>query len=215
MKRILIAHAQHPSMLCPLLTIDSGVMWAATTNRIVQLTRDGGAHWQKVTPPGIAAPTEIFYVEPSHHDAATAYVSVGSSRQAVPPQIFARATSAPPGNPSLPACLPMKACAWFAKTLCARAFFLPEPIPLSFFHYDDGDHWHPLTLDLPATPVTDMEVHGDDLVISTYGRGLWILDNITPIRQLSPRCSLRRPPLRACARASRSLGYKPGHAVAH
>ena len=54
-----------------------------------------------------------------------------------------------------------------------------------FLSYDDGDHWHPLTLDLPATPVTDMEVHGDDLVISTYGRGLWILDNITPIRQLN------------------------------
>jgi hypothetical protein len=54
-----------------------------------------------------------------------------------------------------------------------------------YLSYDDGDHWHPFALNLPATPLTDMEVHGDDLVLSTYGRGLWILDDLLPVRQLS------------------------------
>jgi hypothetical protein len=55
-----------------------------------------------------------------------------------------------------------------------------------FASFDDGDHWHPLTLNLPASPVTDIAIHGNDLVISTYGRGLWILDDISPLRQLTP-----------------------------
>jgi hypothetical protein len=54
-----------------------------------------------------------------------------------------------------------------------------------YLSYDDGDHWHPFALNLPATPLTDMEVHGDDLVLSTYGRGLWVLDDLSPVRQLS------------------------------
>jgi len=167
-------------------TIDPGVMWAATTNRIVQLTRDGGSHWQKVTPPGISAPNEIFYVEPSHHDAATAYVSVGSSRQAVPPQIF-RTHDYGASWQSIITGLPASEGVRVVREDPVRKGLLYAGTDSTvFLSYDDGDHWHPLTLDLPATPVTDMEVHGDDLVISTYGRSLWILDNITPIRQLNP-----------------------------
>jgi len=167
-------------------TIDPSIMWAATTNRIVQLTRDGGAHWRKVTPPGIVAPTEIFYVEPSHHDAATAYLSVGSSRQAVPPQIF-RTHDYGATWQSIITGLPVTEGVRVVREDPVRSGLLYAGTDSTvFLSYDDGDHWHPLTLDLPATPVTDMEVHDDDLVISTYGRSLWILDNITPIRQLNP-----------------------------
>ncbi len=61
-----------------------------------------------------------------------------------------------------------------------------EPSSTVYVSLDDGDHWHPLTLNLPAASVTDIDVHGDDLAISTYGRGLWILDDIAPIRDLTP-----------------------------
>ena len=54
-----------------------------------------------------------------------------------------------------------------------------------FFSWDEGDHWQSLSLNLPATPVTDLEVHADDLVISTFGRGLWILDNVSPLREMN------------------------------
>ncbi len=59
-----------------------------------------------------------------------------------------------------------------------------------FFSWDDGDHWQPLSLNLPPTPVTDLTVHGDDLVISTFGRAMWILDNVTPLRELSPAMTM-------------------------
>ena len=52
-----------------------------------------------------------------------------------------------------------------------------------YVSFDDGDHWQPLQLDLPATSVRDLEVKGDDLVIATHGRGFWILDDVTPLRQ--------------------------------
>ncbi len=59
---------------------------------------------------------------------------------------------------------------------------MPGLIPASYVSWDDGDHWQPLSLNLPATPVTDLQVHGNDLVISTFGRGLWILDDVSPLR---------------------------------
>src|SRR5262249_41767814 len=54
-----------------------------------------------------------------------------------------------------------------------------------YFSWDDGDHWQPLSLNLPPTPITDLTVHGNDLVASTFGRSLWILDDVTPLRTLS------------------------------
>jgi hypothetical protein len=53
--------------------------------------------------------------------------------------------------------------------------------------WDDGDHWQSLQLNLPATPVTDLQVHANDLVIATFGRALWILDDVTPLREISPQ----------------------------
>ena len=67
--------------------VQPGVMWAGTSNRIVQLTRDAGATWQNVSPPGLTEPTEILAVEASHHDAATAYVAVGATRYSTPPYV--------------------------------------------------------------------------------------------------------------------------------
>lgn len=167
-------------------TLDARAMWAATTNRIVQLTRDGGAHWQKVTPPGIAAPSEMLYVEPSHHDAGTAYLTVGSSRQAVSPQILRTRDFGATWQPIIDGLPANEGVRVVREDPVRKGLLFAGTDSTVFFSFDEGDHWHPLTLDLPATPVTDMEIHGDDVVISTYGRGLWILDNISPIRQLTP-----------------------------
>lgn len=166
--------------------IDSRVMWAGTTDRLVQVTRDGGLHWRKVTPPGLAAPLEILYVEPSHHDAGTAYLTIGTSRQAVAAQIL-RTRDFGATWQSIVNGIPEDGGVRVVREDPVRKGLLFAGTASNIFvSFDDGDHWHPLTLNLPATPVTDMEVHGNDLVISTYGRGLWILDDITPMRQLNP-----------------------------
>jgi photosystem II stability/assembly factor-like uncharacterized protein len=166
-------------------TVDAKVMWAGTSNRLVQLTRDGGATWHKVTPPGLAAPSLILYVEPSHHDAATAYLTIGTSRETVAPQILRThdfgATWQSIVN-GLPADEGVRV---VREDTVRKGLLFAGTDSTVYLSYDDGDHWHPFTLNLPATPVTDMEIHGDDLVLSTYGRALWILDNLSPVRQLS------------------------------
>ena len=167
-------------------TLDGAVMWAATTNRIVQITRDGGEHWKKVTPPGIAAPTQILYVEPSHHDAATAYLTVGPGREAVPPKIFRTRDFGATWQPVINGLPPNESVRVVREDPVRKGLLFAGTDSSVYLSFDSGDHWHPLTLNLPPTPVTDMEIHGDDVVISTFGRGLWILDDITPIRQLTP-----------------------------
>ena len=165
--------------------IDAGEMWVSTTNRLVQLSRDGGAHWQKVTPPGVDEPSDILYVEPSHFEAGEAFLTVGTSRQAVPPQILrtrdfgATWQSIVNGLPTDESVLVVR------EDTERKGLLFAGTASTVFVSFDDGDHWHPLTLNLPAASVTDIDVHGDDLAISTYGRGLWILDDIAPLRDLT------------------------------
>ena len=166
--------------------LDAKELWAATSNRLVKLTRDGGAHWQNVTPPGLAAPFQVLYVEPSHQ-AGTAYLTVGSSREAVAAKIL-RTRDFGATWESIVNGLPADESVRVVREDPGRRGLLFAGTDSSvYFSFDDGDHWRPLRLNLPATPITDMEIHGEDLVISTYGRSLWILDNITPIRQLTPQ----------------------------
>ena len=140
----------------------------------------------KVTAPGVDKPSEILYVEPSHFDAAEAFLAVGTSRQAVPPQILrtrdfgATWQSVINGLPKDESVLVVR------EDTVRKGLLFAGTASTVYVSFDDGDHWHPLTLNLPAASDTDIHVHGDDLAISTYGRGLWILDNIAPLRSLTP-----------------------------
>jgi len=166
-------------------TVDAKVMWAGTSNRLVQVTRDGGAHWQNVTPKGLAAPSYILYVEPSHHDAASAYLTIGTSRETVAPQILRTHDFGATWQPIVNGLPTEEGVRVVREDTVRKGLLFAGTDSTVYLSYDAGDHWHPFALNLPATPVTDMEVHGDDLVLSTYGRGLWILDDLSPVRQLS------------------------------
>lgn len=164
-------------------SLNGAELWAATTNRQVQLTRDGGAHWTNVTPTGIDPAREIFYVEPSHFNAAEAFLSIGSSRQAAPAQILRTRDYGATWQPIINGLRPDESVRVVREDPVRKGLLYAGTASTLYLSLDDGDHWHPLTLNLPATPVTDIDVHGDDLIVSTYGRGLWILDDLAPIRQ--------------------------------
>jgi photosystem II stability/assembly factor-like uncharacterized protein len=179
----------HPPAITALSpsTVQSGVIWAGTSNRLVQLTRDGGKNWQNVTPPGLDERTEILYVEASHHDPATAYLTVGATRESTPPYVartddygktWQKIVSGFPENEMVRVVRedPKRKDLLYAGTDTA--------ISIS---WDRGDHWQPFPSNLPATPITDLQVHDNDLVISTFGRSLWILDDITPLREINPQ----------------------------
>jgi photosystem II stability/assembly factor-like uncharacterized protein len=166
-------------------SLNGNVIWAGSDTGLIHLTRDGGKIWKDATPNGITDWSEISLIEASHFDPAEAYAAVdrhqlddqkpylyrtrdyGATWQLITDGIatssFLRAVREDPQTPGL----------LFAGTELG--------IYLSF---DDGDHWQTLQLNLPVVSIHDLFIHGDDLVIATHGRGFWILDDITPLRQV-------------------------------
>ena len=164
--------------------LDAALVWAGTDDGLVWRTRDGGAHWDEVTPKALAAWSKVGMIEASHFDAESAYVAVdrhrlddrrpyvyrthdgGRSWQAIVAGIrdgdFVNAVREDPRRRGL----------LYAATELGV-----------YVSFDDGDHWQSLQANLPRTSVRDIDVHGEDLVIATHGRGFWIMDGIAPLRQ--------------------------------
>jgi photosystem II stability/assembly factor-like uncharacterized protein len=162
---------------------DPRVIWAGTDDGLVWRSADGGAHWRDVTPPGIGPWAKISIVDASPFDAQSAYVAVNRFRlDEQRPQLFRthdrgrtwteidRGIEAAPTN--VVRADPARRGLLYAGT--ERGVWVS---------YDDGTSWSSLRLNLPAISVRDLAVHGDDLVIGTHGRGFWILDDITSLRQ--------------------------------
>ena len=167
--------------------VDGREIWVGTSNRVVQLTRDGGASWQNVTPPGLAEPAQILYVEASHHDPAAAYLTVGGVRESTGPFAL-RTRDYGKTWQRIVNGFPQGEMVRVLREDTKRKGLLYAGTDTSVFvSWDDGDHWQPFSLNLPATPITDLTVHGNDLAISTFGRGLWILDDITPLREIDSK----------------------------
>ena len=184
-------------------TVQPGVIWAGTSNRLVQLTRDGGKNWQNVSPPGLAEPTRILYVEASHLDPATAYLTVGAARESTPSYV-ARTHDFGQTWQKIVNGFPENEMVRVVREDPKRKGLLYAGTDTSvYISWDDGDRWQPFSLNLPATPITDLQVHDNDLVISTFGRGLWILDDVTPLREINPQIAATDAHLFAPATAMR------------
>lgn len=188
------------------------IIWAGTDDGNVQVTMDGGARWSNVTPPAIKPWTRIFNIDAGHFDNNTAYIAANTMRlddmnphfwrthdggktwteinNGIAPGAVSNSIREDPRTPGL----------LFAST--------DTQIWVS---YDDGDHWESLRLNMPAISVRDIKIKDDstclcaDLVAGTHGRGFWILDDITPLRQMAA--------LRKAAAANEAYLFKPNTAV--
>jgi photosystem II stability/assembly factor-like uncharacterized protein len=181
----------------------AGIIWAGTTNRIVQLTRDAGATWQIVSPAGLQEPTRILTVDASHHDPGTAYLVVGAMRESTPAYILRTHDYGSTWQKIVDG-LPEKEMVRVVREDPLRKGLLYAGTDTGVYvSFDDGSHWQTLQLNLPATPVTDLDVHENDLVASTFGRALWILDDLTPIREMTPKIAASEAYLFAPATAVR------------
>jgi photosystem II stability/assembly factor-like uncharacterized protein len=166
--------------------IDANLLWAGSSNGLIHLTRDDGREWQDVSPPALAStPTlTLWSIEASPHDAGTAYATAIDLSDAHGPAVlrthdFGRSWT--PIVNGLPADVPTRV----VREDPEQANLLYAGTQAGMWvSFDRGDHWQSLQLNLPPSPVNDITVHGDDLVISTYGRALWILDDVTPLRQI-------------------------------
>ncbi|HEY0350290.1 MAG TPA: YCF48-related protein [Pyrinomonadaceae bacterium] len=161
----------------------AGEIWVGGSTGIVQLTRDNGATWTNVTPAELPARADVTLIEASATDANTAYL-IASVPAALHPYIF-RTRDAGKSWQKIVDGLPDQAIARVVREDGQRQGLLyggtEQGVYVSF---DGGDHWQTLQINLPTTSVRDLHVHGSDLVAATYGRGLWILDDVSPLRQV-------------------------------
>jgi photosystem II stability/assembly factor-like uncharacterized protein len=170
---------------------ERGVFWAGTDDGFVQLSRDEGKTWTNVTPKEMPEFSTVSTVEPSAHNPGRALVA--ASRRLLDdfkPYVFRTDdygrtwTLLTDGTNGLPAAEPV----YVVREDPTRQGLLYVGTEFGVYvSLDDGRNWRSLKLNLPAVPVTDINVHEADLVLSTNGRSFWILDDVTPLREMASK----------------------------
>jgi photosystem II stability/assembly factor-like uncharacterized protein len=168
--------------------VRAGEIWAGTDDGLIQLTQDEGKTWENVTPPDLTPWSKVTHIEASHTDAGTAYAAVDRHRLQDYQAYLYRTRD-------------------FGKTWQRVSSEIPDgsflncvredPVRKGLLYactekgvyasFNDGDDWQSLQLNLPVTSVRDLVVHENDLVVATFGRSFWILDDVTPLRQMDSR----------------------------
>lgn len=166
--------------------VSADVIWAGTTNGLVQVTRDGGSTWQNVSPPELNDRSLLSIIDASPLDSASAYAAVDDFQDLH--AHFYRTHDYGKTWQKINSGLPDFGIARVIRADTERNGLLYAGTETGVFvSFDDGDHWESLQLNLPTSSVRDLIIHGDDIAVATYGRSLWILDDITPLRQASPQ----------------------------
>jgi photosystem II stability/assembly factor-like uncharacterized protein len=166
-----------------------GLLWAGTSDGLVHISRDGGKNWANITPKGTPRNATINIIELSPHDAGRAFISVlNYFFEDYRPYIFRTADYGQSwelltdGKNGIPADTPTRV----VREDPDRKGLLYAGTEFGMYvSFDDGKHWQSLQLNLPKIPITDIKVHHKDLVLSTEGRSFWILDDLSPLHQLS------------------------------
>ncbi len=166
--------------------LQAGVIWTGSSNGVISLTEDGGGRWGNVTPAAMSDKASLSSIDASHYDINTAFASAIITHDAHP--YIYRTTDAGKSWQAITSGLPDGWTVYVVREDPVRRGMLYAGTENGVYvSFDNGDHWRSLQLNLPTATVRDLVVHGDNIVIATYGRGLWTLDDITPLRQSSPR----------------------------
>ena len=190
--------------------VQKGLIWTGSNDGLVFLTRDDGKTWNNVTPPDIQPGGRVQNIEPSPHRAGTAYVAMYRYLLGdFAPYIYRtddfgkKWTRLTDGHNGIAADEPTRV----VREDPDRAGLLYAGTEFGMYiSFDNGAHWQSFQLNLPATPVTDIKFARKDLVLSTQGRSFWILDDLTPLHQLSDQIAAAQAHLFAPQDAIRAPG---------
>jgi photosystem II stability/assembly factor-like uncharacterized protein len=174
-------------------TVGTGIIWVGTNNGLIKVTRDGGKTWSDASVPGLtnANRAEVLAVEPSHFDAGTAYTAIDLHRVGdYAPYLFRTRDFGKTWTKITTGLATNLASGSFVRVVRndthRKGLLFAGTESGMYLSFDDGDHWQPFMQNLPNTSYRDITVAGNDLVVATYGRGFWSLDDYSMLRQVDP-----------------------------
>ena len=166
--------------------LKKGLLWVGTDDGLIQLTQDEGKTWSNVTPKDMPEWSRVSQVEASTYDPGTAYIAVDRHQfDDLRPYIYKTSDYGKTWT-KLTAGLPDTAFVRVVREDPKKRGLLYAGTETGVYvSFNDGAHWRPLQLNLPTTPVHDLVIKDNDLVVATHGRAFWILDDLSPLRQYS------------------------------
>jgi photosystem II stability/assembly factor-like uncharacterized protein len=166
--------------------IEKGLIWAGSDDGLVHVTRDGGQHWSNVTSKEFGDWSLVSIIEASPHSAGSAYIAIDRHKlDDFHPYLFKTADYGKTWT-KITAGLPENSYAHVIREDPKRKGLLYAGTENGIYiSFDDGGHWQSLKLNLPTTPIHDLTIKGDDLIVATHGRAFWALDDIAPLRQMN------------------------------
>jgi len=166
--------------------LEKGLLWAGSDDGLVHVTRDGGQHWSNVTSKEFGDWSLVSIIDASPHSAGTAYVAIDRHKlDDFHPYLFKTADYGKTWT-KITAGLPDNSYAHTIREDPKRKGLLYAGTENGIYiSFDDGGHWQSLKLNLPTTPIHDLTIKGDDLIVATHGRAFWALDDIGPLRQMN------------------------------
>ena len=166
--------------------LDAKTLWVGTDDGLVWRSTDDGAHWRAITPKALTPWSKVAGIEPSHFDPNVAYLAIDRHRLDDDTPYIYRTADGGKSWTRIDSGIPRNSFVNVVREDPRRSGLLYAGTERGVYvSFDDGAQWQPLQQNLPVTSVRDIDVHGDDLVIATHGRGFWIMDDVTALRQLA------------------------------
>jgi photosystem II stability/assembly factor-like uncharacterized protein len=168
---------------------DINTLWAGTDDGLIHVTKDGGKNWQNVTPPDITPWSKISLMDASHFDVNTVYAAVNRIRlDDMKPHIYKTKDGGKTWK-EITKGLPNDPINAVREDPKRQGLLFAGSERAVYVSFDEGENWQTLRLNMPATSIRDLVIKDDDIVVGTHGRSFWILDDITPLRQMPPSVS--------------------------
>ncbi|MGH8312647.1 MAG: WD40/YVTN/BNR-like repeat-containing protein, partial [Gammaproteobacteria bacterium] len=165
--------------------LNLNLIWAGTDDGLIWVTHDGGKHWQNVTPPQLKPWWRVFSMEASHFNPKVAYAAINTMwLDDMRPHLLRTEDGGKTWTEIDNGIADDAATNVIREDTVRKGLLFAGTETQTWVSFDNGDHWQSLRLNMPAISVRDLKIYADDLVAATHGRGYYVLDDITPLRQI-------------------------------
>ncbi|HEX9083119.1 MAG TPA: hypothetical protein VF836_00155, partial [Gemmatimonadaceae bacterium] len=165
-------------------------IWTGSDDGVINLTRDGGKTWTSVTPAALTPWSKVSQLEASHFDNESAYAAINRFKlDDLHPHIYRTHDGGKSWKEIVNGIPADEVVNSVREDPVRRGLLFAGTERAAYFSLDDGEQWQPLRLNMPATSIRDLVIHDDDIIVGTHGRSFWILDDMTPLRQLDAKAA--------------------------